>query len=178
MNKEKFEPILEHLKHEFVSLRTGRASAGLVEGVMVESYGAKMPLTHIASVNIPDARTIAIQPWDKANLGPIEKAIQASNLGLNPINDGTLIRLNMPQMTEERRKEMVKIVGQLAEKARISVRNIREEILKELKRAEEENRITKDDLEAEKKKLQEEVDGYNEKIKEISESKEKEILTI
>ncbi len=176
--QEKFENIIEHFKHELASLRIGRASTGIVEGILVESYGSKLPVSHIASINIPDARTIAIQPWDKSNLAAIEKAVRESNIGLNPINDGNLIRLNIPQMTEERRKEMVKVVGQYAEAARISVRNVREEILKDFKKQEEENKLTKDDMESEKKDLQETVDKYNEKIKEIAAAKEREILTI
>lgn len=175
---EKFEHLLEHFKHELSTLRIGRATTALVDGITVDSYGSKMPISHIASINIPDARTISIQPWDKSNLASIEKAIQSSNIGLNPINDGNVIRLNIPQMTEERRKEMVKVVGQLAEKARIGVRNVREEILKDLKRQEDENILTSDDVDSEKKQLQEVVDKYNEKIKEAASAKEKEIMTI
>ncbi|GAC1412265.1 MAG: ribosome recycling factor [Candidatus Doudnabacteria bacterium] len=178
MDTEKFEKGIEHFKHEIAGLRTGRASAGLVENIMVDSYGAKMPLTHLASVSIPDARSIAIQPWDKTNLGPIEKAIQISNIGLNPVNDGALIRLNIPQMTEERRKEMVKQLGQMAEQAKISLRNIREEVIKELKRQQEEDNLTDDDFEGQKKDLQEIVDKYNDQIKEIAAAKEKEVMTI
>lgn len=177
-DQEKFEHVLEHFKHELSTLRIGRATAALVDGISIESYGSKMPISHIASINIPDARTISIQPWDKSNLAAIEKAIQTSNIGLNPINDGNVIRLNIPQMTEERRKEMVKVVGQLAEKARIGVRNVREEILKDLKRQEDENTLTSDDVEAEKKQLQEVVDKHNEQIKELAVAKEKEIMTI
>lgn len=175
---QKFDKAIDHLKQELSSLRIGRASAGLVENIQVDSYGAKMPLTHVASITIPDPKTIAIQPWDKSTLGAIEKAIQVSNIGLTPNNDGTVIRLNIPPMTEERRKEMVKVVGQLAETARIAVRNVREEILKALKRQEDDGKITKDDAAGEKKKLQEQVDKYNAAIKDIAAAKEKEIMTI
>jgi ribosome recycling factor len=178
MNDEKFEKGIEHFKQEISGLRTGRASSGLVENILVESYGAKTPLMHLASVSIPDARSIAIQPWDKSNLGPIEKAIQISNIGLNPVNDGILIRLSIPQMTEERRKEMVKQLGQMMEQAKIAVRNVREEILKDLKKQQEENNLTDDDFEGQKKDLQEIVDKYNEKIKDIAAVKEKEVMTI
>lgn len=178
MHNEKFDKAIDHFKQELGGLRTGRANPALVENVMVESYGSKMPLTHVASVSIPDAKTIAIQPWDKGNIGPIEKAIQAANIGLNPVNDGMLIRLSIPSMTEERRKEMVKLLGQVSEKAKISIRNVREEILKEFKKRQEEENLTEDDLAGMKKDLQEVVDKYNEQIKEITTAKEKEIMTI
>ncbi len=178
ISRENFDKGIEHFKHELSSLRTGRASAALVENIVVDSYGARMPVSHIASINVSDAKTIAIQPWDKSNIGPIEKAIQASNIGLNPVNDGNLVRLSIPPMTEERRKDMVKVVGQLEEQARIAVRNAREELLKDWKRQEEDGAMTQDDLNAAKKQLQEVVDEYNAKIKELAESKEKEIMTI
>ena len=175
---EKFDKAIDHFKHELSSLRVGRASTGLVDGVLVESYGQKVPISHIASVNIPDAKTIAIQPWDKANMAPIEKAILASNIGLNPVNDGVLIRLSIPPMTEERRKEMVKVVHQLEEQTRISIRAVREEIVKELKAQEDANEITSDDLADARDLLQTNVDTYNALIKEITANKEKEVMTI
>lgn len=178
MDNSKFDKVIEHFKHELAGLRIGRASVALVDGVVVESYGSKMPISHIASVNVADVRTLTIQPWDKGNLGPIERAIISSNIGINPVNDGLLIRLNIPPMTEERRKEMVKVLGQLEEQARIGVRNVREEQNKELKKQEEEKLITDDDLIGAKKDLQEVVDKYNDQIKEIAEAKAKEIMTI
>jgi ribosome recycling factor len=178
MNSEKFDKVVEHFQHGLSVLRTGRASGALVEGVLVDSYGSKMPISHIASISTPDSKTIAIQPWDKSNIGPIEKAIQSSNIGLNPVNDGNLIRLSVPPMTEERRKEMVKVVGQITEAARIGIRNVREEILKDLKRQEDNKEVTEDEVESQKNKLQDIVDSYNQKIKEISAAKEKEIMTI
>ncbi len=178
LNQEKFQKAIDHLKQELAGLRTGRASAALVENISIDSYGAKMPLAHVASISTPDPKTIAIQPWDKANIGPIEKAIQASNIGLNPVNDGMLIRLSIPSMTEERRKEMVKVLGQITEQARIAVRNVREEIIKELKKQQEDNELTEDGLETSKKQLQEAVDKLNDQIKEIAAAKEKEIMTI
>ena len=178
IEKENFDKAIEHLKHELASLRTGRASAALVDGLMVDVYGAKTPIAHIASISIPDSKTIVIQPWDKGNSQSIEKAIQTSNIGLNPTNDGNVIRLSIPPMSEERRKEMVKVVGQLAEQARIAIRNVREEILKEFKKQEDDNEITADDLEGVKKDLQEVVDAYNEQVKEVAAAKEKEVMTI
>lgn len=178
MDTQKFEKAVEHFKIELGSLRTGRASAALVDAISAEVYGAMTPLAHIASVSTPDAKTVAIQPWDKSNLGAIEKAIVASNIGLNPVNDGVLIRLSVPPMTEERRKEMVKVMGQLAEQAKIAIRAVREEELKTLKAQEENNEITQDDLEAQKADLQKVVDSYNDKIKELAAAKEKEVMTI
>ena len=174
----KFEKCIEHLKHELGSLRTGRATVSLLDTVQVDVYGSKTPIAHIASLNTPDAKTIVIQPWDKSNMGPIEKAITASNIGLNPVNDGVVIRLSVPPMTEERRKEMVKVAGQLGEQARIGIRAAREEHLKELKRKEDNDELTKDDIGSEKESLQEVVDKYNAQVKEITTAKEKEIMTI
>ncbi len=178
INTEKFDGAVDHFKQEISALRTGRASSALVDAIMVESYGSKVPISHIASISIPDPRTIAIQPWDKSNAGAIEKAIQASNIGLNPINDGNLIRLNIPSMTEERRKEMVKILGQIAEQSRIAIRNVREEILKSIKGRQDDNEIQEDQVEIEKKDLQAVVEKYNDQIKDLSGAKEKEIMTI
>jgi ribosome recycling factor len=178
INRTYFDKAIEHFKHELSGLRTGRASAALVDGLMIDSYGSKMPLGHVATITIPDSRTIAIQPWDKSNMQAVEKAIQTSNLGLNPVNDGNLIRLSIPPMTEERRKEMVKVVGQLEEQARIAIRNSREELMKELKRSQEDNEITEDELENSKEDLQKVVDSYNEQIKELAQNKEQEVMTI
>lgn len=175
---QKFDAAIDHFKQEAGGLRTGRATASLIDSIMVESYGARVPIAHIASINIPDAKTIAIQPWDKANAGAIEKAIQASNIGLNPVNDGNLIRLSIPSMTEERRKEMVKVLGQLTEQARIAIRNVREDIIKDLKRREDNKEVQEDQVGIEKKDLQILVDKYNDQIKEIAAAKEKEIMTI
>jgi ribosome recycling factor len=178
IQKEDFDKAIDHLKYELASLRTGRASAALVDNLMVDVYGTKTPIAHIASISIPDSKTLVIQPWDKGNSQPIEKAILSSNIGLNPTNDGNVIRLSIPPMSEERRKEMVKVVGQLAEQARIAIRNVREELLKEFKKQEEDNEITEDDLEGIKKDLQEVVESYNEKVKEAAGAKEKEVMTI
>lgn len=178
METQHLDKAIDHLKQELSSLRTGRANAVLVENISIDVYGAKTPLIHVASVSVPDAKTIAIQPWDKSNLGPIEKAIQVSNIGLQPVNDGVLIRLSVPPMTEERRKEMVKVIGQVSEQARVGIRSAREELLKDIKRQEEENLMTSDDVLDAKAKLQTLVDSYNEKIKEIAGAKEKEVMTI
>ncbi len=173
-----FAKAVEHLKNELATLRTGRASAALVENISVEFYGNPTPLAHMAQITIPEPRSIAIQPYDKSALKDVEKAIQASNLGINPVNDGNYIRLSIPQMTEERRKEMVKVVGQIAEKARVTVRNIREEIWKEIQKMEKDGKISEDDKISGKDELQKVVDKYNDEIKKMAEAKEREVLTI
>jgi len=177
-HKKDFEKTIEFLKQEINNIRTGRATPSLVENLMVDCYGTKTPLIQLASINVPDPKSIIIQPWDKNSLKDIEKAIQSSQLGLNPVNEGNVIRLPIPPLTEERRKELVKFVHQKIESGKIKIRQTREEIWKNLKNAEKEGKISEDDLFGQQKELQEIVDEYNEKIQEISEAKEKEIMTI
>ena len=176
--ESEFQKALDHLRNELATLRTGRASAGLVEHLQVEYYGATAELITIAQITVPEPRSIAIQPYDKNALKDIEKAVQASNLGINPVNDGTYIRLNIPQMTEERRKELVKIVSQMGEKARVSVRNVREDIWKEIQKMEKDGKLSEDEKISGREELQKIVDKYNDEIKKISEAKEKEVMTI
>ena len=173
-----FAKVADHLKNELATLRTGRANASLVEHLMVEYYGAATELLTIAQITIPEPRQIAIQPYDKNALKDIEKAVQTSNLGINPVNDGAYIRLTIPQMTEERRRDLVKLVSQMSERARVAARNVREEVWKEMKNLEKDGKISEDDLRIGKEDLQKVVDKYNEEIKKISEAKEKEVLTI
>jgi ribosome recycling factor len=179
LHKEDLEKSIEHFKNESSKIRTGRAHPSLVEDLMVDYYGAKTPLKQIASINTPEPRTIAIQPWDRGALAAIEGAIRsASDLGLNPMNDGILIRVNIPMLTEERRKEMVKVLNQKGEEARIAVRSVREDVLKEIKEAQKKGEISEDDEFAGKDKMQEIVDEYNKKIEEIRAKKEIEIMTV
>ncbi len=177
-HKTNFDKAIEHFLHELSGVRTGRATSGLLNTVLVESYGSKMPIEHLASVTVSDARTLTIAPWDKSQLAAVEKAIQMANLGFNPSNDGNVIRIILPALSEERRKEMVKLVGQIAEKGKIGIRNARESIQKEMKKAESDKKISKDDLEKGQKKLQEMVDKYNEEIKKNADAKEKEVMTV
>jgi ribosome recycling factor len=176
--ESEFNKVLEHFKSELATLRTGRANASLVEHLNVEYYGVPTPLITIAQITVPEPRQIAIQPYDKNALKDIEKAVQTSNLGINPVNDGTYIRLTIPQMTEERRKDLVKVVGQMTEKARVSIRNLREEIWKDIQKQEKDGKISEDDMRSSKDDLQKVVDKFNEEIKKVSETKEKEVLTI
>lgn len=176
--ESKFNEAVEHLKTELAKFRTGRAHPGLVEGILIESYGSKVPLKQIASINIPEARTLAIQPWDRTMLQPIESALRESDLGLNPMNDGALIRINLPQLTEESRKDLVKALNRTAEETRISIRNVREDILREVQQQEKAGEIGEDEKFKAKDAVQKLVDGYNEKIETLRHAKESEIMTV
>lgn len=176
--ESEFKKAVEHLKSELKTLRTGRASAALVEYLEIECYDTKTPLIQLAQISVPEPRVIAIQPYDKNVLKDIEKAVQTSNLGINPVNDGSFIRLTIPQMTEERRRELTKVVSQMAERTRVTIRNIREEIWKDIQRQEKDGSISEDGKISAKDDLQKMVDNYNEEIKGLSETKEKEIMTI
>lgn len=176
--KADFGSTIEHLRNEFARLQIGRASAALVEGVQVESYGMRQPLKAVASISVPEARSLVIQPWDKGNLGPIEKAVLAAGLGLNPINDGIVVRINIPALTEERRGDLVKIVKKMAEEARIGVRNSRQDAQNGLKKLKADGELTEDDLRGMEKNLQNEVDEVNRKIEELSKEKEVDIMKV
>ena len=160
-----------------VGLRTGRATPALVEDLEVDYYGAKTPLKAVASISSPEPRQLVIQPWDKNAIQPIEKAIQSSSLGLNPVTDRDTIRLSIPSLTEERRKELLKVLGRHLEDARIAVRREREEALKEIDRAEKAKEISEDEKFRKKQEAQKVVDDFNKKIDEIGSAKEKEIMT-
>lgn len=173
-----FEKALEHFVEEAAKLRTGRAHPGLVENVIVDYYGTKTPLKQMASINVPEGRQIVIQPWDKNALSEVEGALRNSELNLNPTNDGTLIRLTLPALTEESRELLVKTLNQKAEASRISIRGIREEIWQELQKETEEGSLSEDDKFRGKDELQKIVDEYNKKIETLRKKKEEEILTI
>lgn len=176
--KPEFEKALERFKEELNQLRTGRASATLVENLSVDYYGAKSPLKQVASISIPEPRTIVISPWDKGSLVNIEAAIRESQLNLNPMNDGQVIRINIPALTEDRRKEMVKVLNQKNEDAKINARRIREEIWNEIQQLEKDGKIGEDEKFIGKDQLQAAVDEYNAKIEEIRKKKEGEIMTV
>lgn len=167
-----------HLKDEFSRLQIGRASAALVEQLDVEVYGSKQPLKAIASISVPDAKTVQIQPWDKANLGPIEKAIQVSDINISPVNDGVVVRLSIPPLTEERRKDLTKVVHKLAEDARIAVRNARQKAHDSVKSKEKSSDITEDDARHADKLIQEKVDKANQQIEELAKAKEQDVMTV
>jgi len=177
-HKEKFDKVIEHFRVEIGALKTGRANPAMLDMVRVEAYGALSPINQVASVSMPDARSLVVQPWDKSVLKEIEKAIVESNLNLSPINDGERIRLNLPALTEETRRDVVKLLNQKAEETKIAVRLERDAVKEEIIEAEK----NKDFGEDEKFRLLEDLDkkisGYNEKIKELAEAKEQEIMTI
>jgi ribosome recycling factor len=176
--KADFEKSMDYLKEELAKLRTGRASIGLVDGLLVDYYGSRSPLKQVASITIPEPRTIMISPWDRDNLVNIEKAIRESQLNLNPVNDGVAVRINLPALNEERRKELVKLLNQKAEEARVSIRKTREEVWDEIQEQEKSGRIGEDDKFSGKDKLQKVVDEYNGKIEDIRKKKEEEIMTV
>jgi len=170
--------VFEHLKSEYSRLQVGRASAALVDALMVDAYGSKQPLKAVASISVPDARTVQIQPWDKSQLAAIEKAIQQSDLNLNPVNDGVFVRLTLPPLTEERRKDLSKVVHRLAEESRISVRNVRQKAHDKVKEMEKNKELTEDQVKSFQKKLQDKVDATNLEIEKMSKSKENDIMTV
>jgi ribosome recycling factor len=176
--KKDLNETLDFLKKELAKLRTGVASPSMVENILVDYYGAKTPLKHAANINVPEPRLITISPWDKGTIAAIEGAIRQADLGLNPASDGQVVRIPIPPLTEERRKDLVKVLNQKAEEARISIRAAREDVGKEIQRLEKEGQISEDDKFKGKDKLQETVDEYNKKVEDIREKKEKEILTI
>jgi ribosome recycling factor len=169
---------IDRLKCELSSIRTGRASSAVIEIIKVESYGSIMPINQIASISIPDARTIEIRPWDVSHLRAIEKAILKADIGMTPINDGKLIRISVPRLTQERRKEIAKSIGKMAEEFRVAVRNERRILVENIKKLAKDKIITEDD----KKKLEAEVqkitDGYIEKIDDSITVKEKEVMQV
>lgn len=176
--QDHLEKAINHLKAEFGSLQTGRASTALVDELEVESYGSKIPLKQVANIACPDAKTIKIEPWDKNLVKAVEKAIQEANLGINPQNMGEFIFLPIPPMTEDRRKGMVKMVHELAEKAKISIRTVRQDSMKIAKKQEEDKEISEDQLKDLEKDLQDVVDKANKEVDTISKNKEQEVLTI
>ncbi|MBI2640634.1 MAG: ribosome recycling factor [Candidatus Sungbacteria bacterium] len=176
--KQKLEKIIEHLKQEVAGLRTGRATPALVEDLEIDYYGSKTQLKAIASISSPEPRSLIIQPWDKNAIQPIEKAIQSSSLGLNPVTDRDMIRLSIPPLTEERRKELAKLLGRYLEDARIHVRREREDMLRETDRKEKAKEISEDERFREKHEIQKIVDEINKKIEEMGMIKEKELITV
>lgn len=175
---EKMEASLDAYRRELSKIRTGRASLSLLDGIKVDAYGSPMPLNQVATLTIPESRTIAIQPWDLQQLSAIEKAIFSSDLGLNPVNDGKIIRINIPQLTEERRKELVKLVKKISEEYRVAVRNSRREAIDSLKKQKGNKEISEDDLFRLQDEAQKETDSFINKIDDILAEKEKEVMEV
>lgn len=174
--KRRMQGAVDSLKHDLAGLRTGRASTALLDPVQVDVYGASMPLNQVATVSVPEARMISVQVWDRSNIQPVEKAIRNAGLGLNPVTDGQLIRLPIPELTEERRKELAKLVGQYSEKARIAVRNVRRDGMDGLKQDEKKSVISEDERKRLETEVQKLTDETIKDIDDLSATKEKEIL--
>lgn len=168
---------LEHFEFELSKIRAGKASAGMLDGVLVEAYGAKSPLSQVGNISTPDARTLTIQPWDPSLLFPIEKAIMAANIGLTPQNDGKIIRLNIPPLTEERRKDLVKQTKQEAENCRISLRTLRRDALEKVKKMQKDG-LTEDAAKGAEGSVQNIINDFSAKVDKHLEVKEKEIMTV
>lgn len=173
---EKMNKSITALKDEYNTIRTGRASASLFDKVRVDYYGEKTPLSQVATVSIPEARMVVVQPWDKNLITEIEKAILKSELGLNPSNDGKVIRISIPPLTADRRKELVKQAKNIAEQYRVSIRNIRRDGNDELKKLQKDGTLTEDDLKTKEDELQKSTDKFIQEINKIFEEKEKEIM--
>jgi ribosome recycling factor len=177
-HEELFDKVIEHLKSEITGLRTGRATPALVEDIIVDAYGVKQAMKAVASISVLDAKTLTIDPWDKSLIQAIETALNNSNLGINPVNDGKLIRLPLPELTKERREELIKVLHTKLENARIAIRKTREDVRNKIDKLEKNKEIAED----EKFKMQEDLDKsvkeYNEKIKQIGDDKEKEVTTV
>ena len=176
--KQGMEKSIEAFRNEVNTVRTGRASISLLDTLRVEYYGSRVPIIQVANVAVPEPRLITIQPYDKTSIPEIEKAIQASNLGLTPSNDGNLIRLPIPQLTEERRKELVKVVRQMSEESRVSVRNHRREANDFLKSAQREGEVPEDESKRAQDQVQKMTDDYVEKVDTILKEKEAEIMEV
>ena len=176
--EERMEKALSSLEREFGKLRTGRASTSLVDGIKVDYYGTPTPIGQLASVATPDSRTITIQPWDRGAFSGVEKAILKSDLGLTPINDGKIIRISIPPLTEDRRKELVKVARKYGEEAKVAVRNIRRDGNDQLKKLEKDKTISEDELKKATDEMQKLTDKYVARVDERGQGKEKEIMEL
>ncbi len=176
--EDRMKKSVSNLENEYNSLRTGRASAALFDKIKVDYYGQQTPLAQVANISIPEARLVVIQPWDKNLISVIEKAIQKSELSLNPSNDGKVIRLSIPPLTEERRKELVKVAKSTAEQYRVTIRNIRRDAIDSLKQLEKNKEISEDELRAAEADVQKLTDSYIKEIGIVLDKKEKEIMEV
>ncbi|MDY6846478.1 MAG: ribosome recycling factor [Chloroflexota bacterium] len=175
---ERMQTALDLLEEDLSTIRTGRASPSLIERMPVEYYGTNTPLIQLASISVPEPRQLLIRPFDPSTLKDIDRAILASDLGLTPNNDGKVIRLTMPQLTEERRHELVRVVNNRMEETRVRIRNIRRDLIRDLREFEKESLISEDDLERGEKELQDLTNKMNDKVQKIGEKKEKEIMEV
>jgi ribosome recycling factor len=172
------EKAVEAMRREFTSVRTGKATPALLDTVRVDAYGSKMPINQVGTVSAPEPRMLIVQPWDKGLLKAIENGIVAADLGLNPSNDGNIIRVPIPQLTEERRKEMVKLLHKLAEEWRVAIRHARQEANKELKKKQTDHEISEDDVHRQMEQVQKLTDEYIAKIDQLLKHKEQEVMEV
>lgn len=175
---EKMDKVVERLEVNFSEIRAGRANPAILNKVQVEYYGAMSPLTQIASISVPEARLIVIQPWDKSLLSQIVRAIEMAEIGINPMNDGQVIRLNFPELTEERRKDLVKEAKKLSEESKVAIRNVRRDEMDLVKAQLKNSEISEDEAKSDEAKIQKKTDDYVAKIDEITAKKEKDIMTV
>lgn len=176
--RTRMDKTIESLKSDFGGLRAGRAHASLLDGVMVEAYGSLSPISQVGTVSVPDARTLSVSVWDKSLAKSVEKALRESDLGLNPVSDGTLIRIPIPPLSEERRKELVKIAGKYAEQNKVALRNIRRDALDEVKKLKKDNLISEDEEKRAETEIQKITDDSVKKVDELQAQKEKDIMQV
>jgi ribosome recycling factor len=176
--KKEMDQSLDGLRRELTTVRTGRASTALIEGVLVESYGTRTPLKQLASISAPEARLLVVQPYDRSIMGAVEKAIYQADLGLTPVNDGKLIRVPIPELTEERRKELVRHVKKVGEEFRVSVRNHRRDANERIKKQLKDKQMTEDESRSTQERIQKMTDEYIEKLDKILKAKEDELLAV
>ncbi len=176
--EDRMKKSIKSLERDFGAIRTGRANPALFDNIKVDAYGSQMPLNQVATISCPEPRLVVIQPWDKGNLSAVEKAILKSDLSVNPNNDGNLIRIQIPDLTEERRKEYVKLARQKAEECRVSIRNVRRDGNDMIKDLEKNKEISEDDSKSAVSRIQKLTDKYTEEVQRLSDNKEKEILNI
>ncbi len=176
--RAKMDKTMEHVRHEFSTIRTGRASTALLDGINVDYYGSSTPLNQIANISVPDAKLLMVTPYDKGGLGGIEKAILKSDLGLTPNNDGKVIRIPIPELTEERRKDLVKVIRRLAEDSRVSLRSIRRDANDLVKKAEKDGEVPEDESHKIRDEVQKVTDDYVKKIDELLKAKEEEVMEV
>ncbi len=174
----RMERSIEAFRKELGKIRTGRASFSLLDGVKVDYYGTPTPLQQVGTLSVPESRLITITPWDTKMIGPIEKAIQGSGLGLNPASDGKIVRIPIPPLTEERRRELAKLVRKMAEEARVAVRNVRRESIEKLKEREKKKEFSEDDVKRGQDRIQKETDSFIRKIDDVLKAKEQEIMEV
>lgn len=178
LHEDKMKKTIDALRREFASIRTGRATPALLDKITVDYYGTPSPINQVANISVPEPRMITIQPWERNMIGDIERAIMKSDLGLNPVNDGTMIRLSIPQLTKERRQEIVKVVHKKTEEGRVGIRNIRRDAIDALKKLEKTKEISEDELKKAQDDMQKLTDKYIKEADKVMAAKEKEVMEV